>query len=276
MAWGQSSLFERLTMMTMDNGKMLLNTDGYDISAEILEMGFQSEEFKRFQTENDITEKSKRQNPLLSYRHFFVAYEHYQHKKYEKYIYFVEIPNDGAIFAFSFVGISHIEPSFLLHKELIESVLERKEDFEKIQLKSTEFSFLGRKISIPSECYWTNINSVQCPTGGQMSWSVYANKSQAEKQMMVMQKMLSDYPERYAIEQDQEEEEIIFEGVLTKSKKLTINVLTLKKKLISYYLVQEIRGRFVFCQLSFYQDAIPQDVDFPHFVGQFIQKVKKK
>lgn len=269
---GQSSIFERLTLMAMEDGRLMFNIDGYDILGEIIEADLDSEEFKNYLIKNNLVGTFKHQNPHLKYPHFFFSWEYYQQKEYEKYDYFVKIPNEKAVFMFSFVGLAHEKPTLQLHKDLIESVFEHHEKFQEVQLGINDFSFLGRKIQIPSECKWTYINSLQCPKGGQISWSVYADKNEAQRNSDFMQKKLSKNPEIYQVEENRVVD-LIFEGVKIQAKELKIKVIPKNKTLISYYIVENIRGRNVFCQLSFYLGTpVEKGEDFPYFIGNFIKK----
>ena len=59
--------------------------------------------------------------------------------------------------------------------------------FESTTIDSIDFA--GRKIKLGDNCYWANVNSVQCPYNGQMNWSVHKTlataKSSIENQFNV-------------------------------------------------------------------------------------------
>ncbi|UGS24368.1 hypothetical protein [Flavobacterium channae] len=134
-----------------------------------------------------------------------------------------------------------------------------KEVFEETTIGSIDFA--GRKIELGNGCYWTNINTVQCPYNGEMNWSVHKTyesaKNAIENQFSITKskkggKVVSE-----------EEIDIVFEGTDTKAKKIIYDFTGVKsllagmsgaKTLTVYYVACEVRGNYVSCCLSFWNN----------------------
>ena len=140
-----------------------------------------------------------------------------------------------------------------------------KEVFEPLTIDSIDFG--GRKIKLGSNCYWTNINTVQCPYYGEMNWSVHKTmesaKNSIDNQLNVTKrkkggKVISE-----------EEVEILFEGTATTAKKVIYDFTGMKsllagmsggKTLTIYYVACKVRENYMSCCLSFWNnDNITQN-----------------
>lgn len=134
-----------------------------------------------------------------------------------------------------------------------------KEVFEPMKIESIDFA--GRKIELGNSCYWTNINTVQCPFYGEMNWSVHKTlesaKNSIDNQFNVTKskkggKVLSE-----------EEVDVIFEGTETKAKKVIYDFTGAKsllagmsggKTLTIYYVASNVRENYVSCCMSFWNN----------------------
>ncbi len=134
-----------------------------------------------------------------------------------------------------------------------------KEVFEPMKIESIDFA--GRKIELGNSCYWTNINTVQCPYYGEMNWSVHKTlesaKNSIDNQFNVTKskkggKVLSE-----------EEVDVIFEGTETKAKKVIYDFTGAKsllagmsggKTLTIYYVASNVRENYVSCCMSFWNN----------------------
>jgi len=134
-----------------------------------------------------------------------------------------------------------------------------KEVFEPVKIESIDFA--GRKIELGNSCYWTNVNTVQCPYYGEMNWSVHKTlesaKNAIDNQFNVTKnkkggKVLSE-----------EEVDVVFEGTETKAKKVIYDFTGAKsllagmsggKTLTIYYVASKVRENYVSCCMSFWNN----------------------
>jgi hypothetical protein len=116
--------------------------------------------------------------------------------------------------------------------------------------------FAGRFIKLGLSCEWQGVNNIQCNRMGQMNWSEFQDISRAIE-MIRNQIILTN--QKYKIEKV-ELVDITFEGNQTKALrmhykfKLPKILLGGSNTLIAYYLVSEVRNRYVACILSHYDD----------------------
>jgi hypothetical protein len=128
--------------------------------------------------------------------------------------------------------------------------------------------FIGRKINVPSNsCQFMNLRSVQCPDQGQMNWALHNSLKEAESSIKTQftiteNRKLGDVKNDTMID-------VIFEGKATKARKITYKislpkmVLGSSNVLIIYYVATEIRGHFVSCVLSHYDDEAKNTGELP-------------
>ncbi|MDP4267660.1 MAG: hypothetical protein Q8880_09535 [Bacteroidota bacterium] len=120
-----------------------------------------------------------------------------------------------------------------------------------------DINFVGRKIILGPVCFWKNPHDIQCTDRGQMNWSVFNTldkaKSFTDIQIAITKKQLKIYKE--------EDIDVVFEGKETKAKKLTCErpfpkyiLAGTNNTLIIYYVTSEVRGKYIYCEMSFYED----------------------
>jgi hypothetical protein len=120
--------------------------------------------------------------------------------------------------------------------------------------------FAGRDMDLGPPCRWMDAHNIQCPDMGQMNWSEFTSEERA-RQMLVAQK---ETTASKALGEVIEEKEIdiVFEGQEVKALRMEwkIKVPQLimggSNVLIIYYVLAEVRGRYVACVLSHYSDDI--------------------
>jgi archaellum component FlaF (FlaF/FlaG flagellin family) len=147
-------------------------------------------------------------------------------------------------------------------RKYINLILENKipnEVFESMTIESIDFA--GRQLALGNSCYWTNINTVQCPYYGEMNWSVHKTiesaKNSIHNQFTITKnkkggKVLSE-----------EEVDVLFEGTETKAKKVIYDFTGSKsllagmsggKTLTIYYVACQVRENYVSCCMSFWNN----------------------
>lgn len=119
-----------------------------------------------------------------------------------------------------------------------------------------KIDFVGREITLGNACEWVAPHNVHCPAFGQISWSVFRNKYQADLYKDA-QILLNKYNKQYKqIKEDTAD--VIFEGYQCKAKRIIYQINKSKlflggRNLIAvYYLSEKIRGKFISCVLTHY------------------------
>lgn len=134
-----------------------------------------------------------------------------------------------------------------------------KEVFEPMKIESIDFA--GRKLELGNSCYWTNINTVQCPYYGEMNWSVHKTYESAKKAIDNQFAVTKNKKGGKVI--SEEEVAVLFEGTETKAKKVIYDFTGVKsllagmsggKTLTIYYVASEVRGNYVSCCMSFWNN----------------------
>ncbi|MCU0444969.1 MAG: hypothetical protein MUE85_08620 [Microscillaceae bacterium] len=138
--------------------------------------------------------------------------------------------------------------------------------------------FVGRTIELGGACEWMSPHNVQCSGYGQINWSLYPDLKTAE--LMRDLQLKANQNKRMAEMISQEWVTVWFEGKETQAlrvvhkAKIPRIVMGGSNRLIAYYLAQEIRGKYVHCVLSFYEDEAPKGGLAP-FVAEVLSLERK-
>lgn len=128
-------------------------------------------------------------------------------------------------------------------------------------LEIDTIDFAGRDIRLGPMCRWMSPHNVQCPGEGQMNWAIFNDQEQAELYRDTHVR-LTKHKEHYKIT-EQAWVPVKFEGSETKALRIKAQVRVPKwliaggSVLIVYYVTAEVRGRYVTCILSQYEDDVP-------------------
>lgn len=118
----------------------------------------------------------------------------------------------------------------------------------------------GRFIELGPGCYWMSTHNVQCPNLGQMNWSEFRNIDKAKEMVDVQSDITASKSIGQLLEQDTIK--VIFEGNETQALRMKYKIKVPQvimggtNILIIYYVVAEVRGKYVACVLSHYDDEI--------------------
>jgi len=263
----ENDIFNRLSALP-SNGKIWYNIDGYSVTSEVFNCAFDEKGLKKVFRKHDIeaTDTRTKDNAVRA-NNFFVSKQQkaadnlFQNNSY----YFVENPNKTiTVVWFIKNGKTDKETEVKLVNAIIENNIPN-ENF--VPMKITAIHFAGKEIALANDCYWTFLNTVQCPYNGEMNWSVHRTldgaKETVENQLNLTKsrkggKILS--------------EEIVdaeFEGVATQVKKVVYDFTGVTaalagmsggKSLTIYYVAQSVRNHNVSCVMSFWNndDINPQ------------------
>ncbi|WP_146212661.1 hypothetical protein [Dysgonomonas alginatilytica] len=122
-----------------------------------------------------------------------------------------------------------------------------------------KIDFAGREIMLGDVCQWVSPQNVHCASFGQMGWSVFKTQKEAELNTLI-QIANNNNSGRYKI-MNEENLNVIFEGVPTLAKRITYKINTSKllsggrNVLAVYYITQKVRGKYLSCVLTHYVEV---------------------
>lgn len=134
-----------------------------------------------------------------------------------------------------------------------------KKVFETMTIDSIDF--VGRKIKLGNNCYWTNVNTVQCPYNGEMNWSVHKTLESAKKSIQNQFNVTKNKKGGKVLSET--EVEVIFEDIETKAKKVIYDITGVNSLLVGvsggktltiYYVATKVRENYVSCCMSFWNN----------------------
>jgi hypothetical protein len=149
-------------------------------------------------------------------------------------------------------------------------------------MKIDSINFAGRKIKLGNNCNWTNVNTVQCPYYGEMNWSVHKDLKDAKNS--VEQQLAITKSRKNGKVISEETVEVEFEGSDTQAKKVIYDFTGMTSLLVGmsggktltiYYVVTKVRGNYVSCVMSFWNnDTITENGLAP--LLEEVMKLKNK
>lgn len=141
---------------------------------------------------------------------------------------------------------------------------------------ANEIDFCGRRIDLGPACQWMAPHNCQCRGLGQMNWSVVTSAQRAKE--LVDAQMHRTMQARHELAMDTVD--VLLEGVEAQAIKLYYKIPTAIQvlaqtphELIAYYVNATIRGRHVFCVMSYYEDEAPKG-ELPLFLSE-VMKLKE-
>lgn len=270
-AYSQSNIFDRLSVLD-NNGKTWYNIDGYSVTSEVFNNSFDEKGLKKIFKKHNITETDlKIRDEKIDFNNYFITKKQniagniFQTNNY----YFVENPNNTTtVVWFIKNGITDRETEEELVNKIINNQIPR-ENFVQLQIQSIDF--VGRKIELGNICYWTYLNTVQCPYFGEMNWSIHKTLEDA-KQSVENQFNITKTRKNTKIASENIVD-VEFEGVPTKAKKVIVEFTGVTsalagmsggKSLTVYYIAENVRNKNISCVMSFWNnDLINPDTKLP-------------
>lgn len=272
------SIFSRLQAIN-NNGISFFNIDGYTITSQTLNYPFTEKGLKKVYRKYSIKEnEEKTKDEILVYNNYYVENEDnitdslVQKNTY----YFIENP-DKRITIVQFSSIDKRDKEF--ERTIVKLIIENKipkENYASMTIDSLNFA--GRKIKLGTSCNWTNVNTVQCPYYGEMNWSVHKDLEDAKN--TVDQQFAITESRKNGKVISEETVDIEFEGTETKAKKVIYDFTGMTsilasmsggKTLTIYYVATEVRGNYVSCVLSFWNN----DTITENGLAPLLEKVMK-
>lgn len=275
----ENNIFERLSALD-NNGKIWYNIDGYSVTSEVFKYSFDEKGTKKVFRKNNISESDiKIKDNLIINNNFFVTQKvkisdnDFQTNNY----YFVE--NSGkTITVIWFVKNGKTDKE--TEEKLVNAIIDNKIPKENFtQLKINSINFAGRTVELGNNCYWTFLNTVQCPYLGEMNWSIHKTLDDAKESV---ENQLNLTKSRKSVKVISTElVDVNFEGVATKAKKIIYDLtgitsalagLSGGKTLTVYYIAETVNDKNVSSVFSFWNnDQINPETKLPPLLEKFFK-----
>jgi len=296
-----TSLENRLYYQQVDSVE-LYGAGHYQIKLSVIKFShlLTADEMKKtaqkFAYQNHFSDSIPKVNPRVKEPHYYVGYHEETYKDYwnNTMCYFFYDIKDSKEHNVNVLAIIHSVASAKsddIDVEMLSAIIDykNKEKLKKNTLGGREFDFLGRKITLDDECYWTGLGIVRCPNLGQMNWSLHTTLADAQASINQQAKLGEYAVNKKPINEEnttykrigERDIELIFEGKRTKAREITFNMhyqhpilksLTKDKKLIVYYIATTVRGYHIACVLSYWDDnpKLP-NTQLPAFISEFVR-----
>ncbi|VXC59298.1 MULTISPECIES: hypothetical protein [Chryseobacterium] len=277
----ENNVLERLSALN-NNGKIWYNIDGYSITSEKFNNSFDEKGLKKVFRKHQITDSdAKTKDDQIKFNNLFISKQqkiadnNFQTNNY----YFIENP-DKTVSVIWFIKNGKTDKE--TEEKMVNLIIENKipeENF--VPMKITSINFAGRKIELGNSCYWTFLNTVQCPYLGEMNWSVHRDLESAKE---AIENQLNITKSKKGGKVASEEiVDVEFEGVQTKAKKVIYDFTGIAsalpgmsggKNLTVYYVAENVRNKNVSCVMSFWNnDQINPETKLPPLLEK-IMKLK--
>lgn len=238
------------------------NVDGVNFSSQTFSNQFNEKELKKLYRKYSIKENDlKVRDESLPNNNFFITKSE---KITENLIqinsyYFVENQNK-TVSIFWFGYFDTLDKDF--ERKFVNLILEDKipkEVFEPMTIDSIDFA--GRKIKLGNDCYWTNVNIVQCPYNGEMNWSIHKTLESAKKAIENQFNVTKSQKGGKVVSET--EVDVLFENTETKARKVIYDFTGVKsllagmsggKTLTIYYVASKVRENYVSCCMSYWNN----------------------
>ena len=279
LCFSQENIFDRLTALN-DSKKIWYNIDGYSVTSEIFNNTFDEKGLKKVFKKHNISETdTKTKDNKVNFNNLFITKQQkiigeiYQINNY----YFVENPNKTTTVVWF---IKNGKTDRETEEELVNKILENKipEDIF-VQRQISSINFAGRKIELGNNCYWTFLNTVQCPYFGEMNWSIH--KTLQDAQQSVENQLNVTKSRKGGKVTSEEFVDVDFEGVQTKAKKVIYEFsgvtsalagMSGGKSLTVYYVAENVRNKNVSCVMSFWNnDQINPETKLPPLLEKLMK-----
>lgn len=279
LAYSQDSkILERLQALE-NNGKTWYNIDGYSVTCEYLKYNFDEKGIKKALKKHSIKDDSRIKDENVTANNFyFLKTEKITENLFQKNSFYIVENQDKKITIIWFAKTGEIDRE--TERELTNLIIENKipqENFTTMQFEAINFG--GREIELGNNCYWTFLNTVQCPYFGEMNWSVHKDLQDAKKS--VENQLILTKSRKGGKVILEEFIDIEFENVPTKAKKVIYDFTGITgalvgmsgaKTLTIYYVAEKVRGNYMSCVLSFWNnDRINPETELP----ALLEKVMK-
>lgn len=242
-----------------DKGNYIFEIEGYTIIIEKNKTGFDDKGIKRIKKKYDLQDiVSEYKDTRFKWANYVIESTSFDKAVPEviNYQLCYLLPEDDNV-----TTVVLFESPNRRNKQIEEAFMDAFFKREVLKYVSNEWgvdkiNFAGRNIPLGNVCSWVSPFNVHCPSFGQISWSIFRKKEDAEINNNA-HLLLNKKSGMYRV-QDEDEVDVIFEGVPTKAKRVVYRInrskvlLGGRNQLAVYYIVPKIRGRYLSCVLSHY------------------------
>ncbi|MDO5615979.1 MAG: hypothetical protein Q4G16_07305 [Cruoricaptor ignavus] len=278
-AFSQSNIFDRLSALD-NNGKTWYNIDGYSVTSEVFHNSFDEKGLKKIFKKHNISESDlKIRDEKIDFNNYFITKkqkivgEIYQTNN----CYFVQNPNKTTTVVW-FIKNGNTDKE--TERDLVNKIINNQipqENFVPLQIQSIDFA--GRNIELGNSCYWTFLNTVQCPYFGEMNWSIHKTLEDAKQSVENQYNVTKSRKSTKIVSESIVDVE--FEGVTTKAKKVIVELkgvtsalagMSEGKSLTVYYIAENVRNKNISCVMSFWNnDQINPETKLPPLLEKFMK-----
>ncbi|WP_040279924.1 hypothetical protein [Psychroserpens damuponensis] len=245
----------------INSNAIFYNVDGIDITSKSFNSKFNEKDLKKilrtYKIKNKDPKSTDSQLGLNNYV-YDKSETFTDHLKLNVIYYVLDNTTKVTIISFAYTK----ERDLFFERQFINDFLTEqipKETFVSSTVDSIKFA--GRKISLGGNCRWMNVRNVQCPYYGQMNWSIHEDIEDA-KESVEHQFLITKHKKGGKVISESSVP-IIFEGKETIAKSAVYDVTGVNSLLVGlsgaetltiYYVAEELRGQFVSCVLSFWNN----------------------
>ncbi|NER16079.1 hypothetical protein [Spongiivirga citrea] len=274
----QNPIFERLTAIA-NGGTVYFNIDGYSITKETLNYPFTEKGLKKIYRKYKVKKDDpKTKDVAIANQNFYVTNNDVLTDGIVQKNSFYFLENEKKrVDIIRFSNINKRDKSF--EGKMLDLIINNKIPKSNFSPTSTDsINFAGRQIKLGGVCRWMDVNSVQCPGHGQMNWSVYKDLESAKNAIQYQFEITKAKRGGKVI--SEEEVDIVFEGEEVKAKKVVYDFKGIKSLLASmsggetltiYYVAAPVRGNYVGCVLSHWNNDQIEENGLPLLLGEVME-----
>ena len=274
----ENNILNRLSVLP-NGGKIWYNIDGYSVTSENFNYSFDEKGLKKVFRKHNIEDSDiKTKDNLIVYNNLYVSKQQKvnDHQSQNNSYYFVEKPNK-TIDVIWFIKNGKTDRE--TEEKLVNAIVENKIPKENyVPMKINAINFAGRTIELGNDCYWTFLNTIQCPYRGEMNWSVHKTLEDAKE---TIENQLNNTKSKKGGKVTSEEiVNVEFEGVTSKAKKVIYDFTGVTSALAGmsggrtlhiYYIAENVRDRNISCVMSFWNnDDINPETKLPALLEKII------
>lgn len=271
-------IFERLQAIEND-GKIWYNIDGCSVMSENYNHEFNNKSIKKVLRKYSLKENTGVLQDSIKFNNlYFVKTESINDSLVQTSSFYIVENLNKKITVVNFNKMGSTDK--IMEYRLTNLIIENKIPEENFVLsKPTNINMAGRIIELEKNCYWTYLNTVQCPYFGEMNWSVH--KSLESAQESINNQLLLTKSRKGGEVISEEYVDIEFENVPTKAKKVILSTRGLAKAMVGmsgakeltiFYVAEKVRGKYVSCVMSFWNnDHINIETQLPPLLDKVMK-----
>jgi hypothetical protein len=259
-----------------------LSIDAMEITVHQLDIPFDKKKIVKKLKRYPISEAELvGTDPSISSRNYFLqkSIDAAEGFVMEASYYFIET-GDNKVTGIVINAINKKEPE--VEKILVRLVMDGKITASMLSSMNTDtVLFSGRKLYLGRNCVWRNVNTIQCSGHGEMNWSTHASLESAQAAIENQEKQNKSKKTYKSI--IEENVPVIFEGKNAVAKRIVYDIkgvssalvgMTGGKTLTVYYVAAPVRGNYVSCVLSHWNNDFIEPSGLPGLLAE-VMELKK-